>query len=305
MRIIAITLGAVLSTASGLAAAGRPSAPAAAVQHSHATADLGETWTSYPLIVPGPPSRAPEGASTAGRPRMDRLTAGLTVRNLDTGSVEAIAPLPDAVPTSFSVNDGRAWIAPVAPDAGNYYWVRARQLNGDRLTVASTVWYFSNPGPSPKRLLLREKSELEIIPQPLPREHSSYRESDVRRFLVRFEGQPLSGAKVALETEHGSKASYASDARGFVTVTFPHDFPARAGEHGADGHMGPPRAKFVLAAEHDTADRRYLTAFNYVYSPHPDTGKNYWAGIGFGVLGMLLATPLLRRRGSANEKKAG
>ena len=57
--------------------------------------------------------------------------------------------------------------------------------------MASTVWYASNPGPAPSEWLARVRSELEIVPDPLPREHAHYRESEKWRFIVRYAGQPL------------------------------------------------------------------------------------------------------------------
>ena len=41
---------------------------------------------------------------------------------------------------------------------------------------------------APTELLKEPRHELEIVPEPLPREHGSYRESEKWRFLVRFNG---------------------------------------------------------------------------------------------------------------------
>jgi hypothetical protein len=239
-------------------------------------------WTSFPLIVPSASER-------------DRRGILLAPRNLNAASLEALSPVPGSAPTTFPVDDGRAFIRPDAPDAGNYYWVRARALDKDRLAVASTVTFFANPGPSPKDLLKREKSELEILPQPLPREHGNYREAETARFLVRFGGAPLANAPVTFQTENGGRAMYVSDAAGVINVTFPTDIEAKGSGHGGH-HGGGPRGNFVLAVEHSDGGRRYLTAFNYVYTQRADAGKSYVAGIGFGMLGMLLAVPLLRRK---------
>ena len=62
--------------------------------------------------------------------------------------------------------------------------------------------------------------------------------------------------------------------------------------------------QFVLAAEHDDGGKRYLTAFNYAYAADAARGKNLMAGAGFGVFGMLLATPLLRRKKVENKNSA-
>jgi hypothetical protein len=246
----------------------------------------GQEWTKYPLITP---VMRPD----AGR---DRMGAVLAVKNLETGALEVFAPKPggEGVGRPFPVTPEGAEIKAL-PKLGNYYWVVAREEKDGRVGVASTAYYFSEPGPAPTELLKVRKSELEIIPQPLPREHGAYREAEKWRFLVRFNGQPLPHKPVKMETEFGTKTVFTSDAKGMVTVLFPYDFKPAAPEHGR-GHHGPRRAKFVLAAEHDDQGRHYHTAFNYTYSPDDERTRNLWAGVGFGVFGMLLATPLLRRK---------
>jgi hypothetical protein len=81
-------------------------------------------------------------------------------------------------------------------------------------------------------------------------------------------------------------------------VLFPRDFKPAVGRQ-ADGH-GPRRAKFVLATEKLADGRRYLTAFNYAYGQDGDRNKSLGWGAAFGLVGMLAATPLLRRRNSAS-----
>jgi hypothetical protein len=199
----------------------------------------------------------------------------------------------DRLKVDYPVETDGAKIASAAPKIGNYHWVTAREENADEVRVASTAWYFSNPGDSPKALLKAPKHELEIVPDPLPREHGSYRESEKWRFLVRFKGQPLAEQQVQLETEFGSRSAFLTDAAGYATVLFPRDFRAQDGK--AEGH-GPRRAKFVLAAEKESDGRKYLTAFNYVYGQDADRDRSLGWGAAFGLAGMVAATPLLRRR---------
>ncbi len=80
-------------------------------------------------------------------------------------------------------------------------------------------------------------------------------------------------------------------------MLFPRDFSPVAEGAGQEGH-GPRRAKFVLATERlgEADGRRYLTAFNYSYSADPDRERSLAWGAAFGLLGMVAATPLLRRR---------
>jgi len=247
-------------------------------------------WTRYPLIAP------------VMAPRGERAGNTLALKNLAAGVLDVYAP--DGTRRQIPVTEEGARVEQATPKSGNYYWVSAREERENRVEVASTATYFSNPGAAPTALLLERKHELEIVPQPLPREHGAYRESEKWRFLLRFEGQPLAGKTLTLETEFGSRIAFTSDANGIATVLFPYDFKPDEPGKGGGGHGGPRRAKFVLAVEHEDGGKHYLSAFNYSYSPDAERGKNLWAGLSFGAFGMLLATPLLRRKTQSGAKEA-
>lgn len=275
--------------AQAAAPAGKPAAAAASQGKWQ-----GREWTKYPLLTP-----------MMGRGG-DRAVAKLAVKNLQPAELEVFAAEgpADRLRRQVPVTPEGTRIEAVTPKIGNYHWVSAREEAEGKVTVASTAAYFGNPGAAPTALLLKQKSELEIIPQPLPREHGSYRESDKWQFLLRFNGQPLANKELKLETEFGTKTAFTSDAKGLVTVLFPLDFKPADPAKGHDQHMGPRKGKFVLVAEHDEGGKHYLTAFNYAYAPDATTGKNLMAGAGFGVFGMLLAVPLLRRKKADNKNSA-
>ncbi|HEX5394698.1 MAG TPA: hypothetical protein VFW68_15555 [Rhodocyclaceae bacterium] len=237
-------------------------------------------WTQLPRILPvGMPK--PEGV--AFRP------LGLSANGIN------IYGPKDITPAKVPVEQGSALVTPPGGMGGNYHWLIAREESSEEVTVASTAWYFSNPGASPKALLLRVRHELEIIPDPLPREHSQYREGERWRFLVRFQGKPLPGAKLQLETEAGTRTPLAADGDGVATVVLPRDLDPSAAQGG--GHMSRgPRGGFVLAVRHEAEGRRYLTAFNANYGADPSRSQSLAWGAGFGVLGMALALPLVIRR---------
>ncbi|MFN3397078.1 MAG: hypothetical protein ACK4ZS_00930 [Sulfurimicrobium sp.] len=305
----------VLICASAMAENERPArAPAATVasaqhqQHDHGQAPAGSPdavvgqgkwqgreWTTYPLLTPM--------MDRSG----DRATARLAVKNLKPTELDVFAAEGPAgrLHRQFPVTPEGTRIEAVTPRIGNYHWVSAREEAEGKVTVASTAYFFGNPGKAPTRLLLERKSELEIIPQPLPREHGAWRESEKWPFLLRFNGQPLANKTVRMETEFGSRTAFVSDEKGMVTVLFPRDFKPVAEKPGQGGHdHGPRRAKFVLAVEHDDGEKHFLTAFNYTYSADAERGKNLSAGIGFSLLGMLLAAPLLRRGKTNNHDGA-
>lgn len=268
--------------------------PPALAQHDHVHGMAADSaaparsamreWTRLPLLVPA-----------MGRGG-ERSGAVLRPLGIDTPEVTVFAP--------GGPQENRRVAYPVGPEGvkftsagsqiGNYHWAQARGEGDGEVRVASTVWYFSNPGEAPTALLSQPKSELEIVPQPLPREHSSYREAEQWQFAVRWNGQPLANQKVTLETEFGSRSSFVSDAQGIVVALFPRDFRGQDARN--PDQMGPRKAVFVLGTEYEAEGKRYLTAFNYTYSPDPARERSLGWGAAFGVLGMVAALPLLRRR---------
>ena len=187
------------------------------------------------------------------------------------------------------------------PEAGGFHWLSAREEQNGKVLVASTVHFFSERGgQNPTALFMQQKHELEIIPQPYPREHSRYRSNEDWKFLVRFNGKPLAGQSVWLETQNGTKADLVSDAQGVITVHLPDDFNMEAGQKSADGHShGRRSSDFVLATEHAEGGKSYLTALNASYGKDAFDQRSLAMGLGFMLLGMIGAAPLLRQRKDA------
>lgn len=282
-------------------------APAFA-QHDHASAPATGTeaalpasrpasprWTSQPLLLP---ARGPRGERAAALLRPEGIAATHVTVYAPEGPSERLK-------VEYPVGPEGARIEAAAPKIGNYHWVIAREETPDAVRVASTAWYFSNPGDSPQALLQQVKHELEIVPEPLPREHGSYRESEKWRFLVRFQGQPLANQPVMLETAFGTRSTVLTDAAGYATVLFPRDFKPAADRREGGDH-GPRRVPFVLSTAKELDGRRYLTAFNSTYGEDADRDRSLGWGVAFGLVGMLAATPLLRRRNDTHgEAKNG
>ena len=184
------------------------------------------------------------------------------------------------------------------PESGGFHWLAAREEQGDKVKVASTVYFFSDRGAqNPTTLFMQPKHELQIIPQPYPREHSRYRANEDWKFLVHFNGKPLANQKVFLETANGTKFELVSDAQGVVTVSIPDDFKSETRQKTAGSHdHGRRSADFVLAAEHVEGGKSYLTAFNGSYGADAFDQRSLAMGLGFTLLGMIGAAPLLRQR---------
>ncbi len=191
------------------------------------------------------------------------------------------------------------------PASGGFHWLSAREERADKVLVASTVYYYGERGAkNPTAMFLQQKQELEIIPQPFPREHSRYRANEDWKFLLRFNGKPLPNQKAVLETQNGTKAEWLSDAQGVVTVHLPDDFKAEAEQKEAGKHNhGGPEADFVLAVEHAEGGKIYLTAFNSSYGKNAYDKRSLAMGLGFTLLGMIGAVPLLRQRNAATKNE--
>lgn len=267
-----------------------------AAQHAH-HAGMKHSWTDLPLLK-----------TKAGGERRERVT--VVPQNI-------VADAVDAYSNKFADESGRRRLPLELAGArldklasGGFHWLAAREERGDAVRVASTVYYYGERGAAnPTDMFMTQKHELEILPQPYPREHSRYRANEDWKFLMRFNGRPLAKQTVVLETSNGSRRELASDAQGIVVASIPDDFKAEAeGKEGGHGH-GRPGADFVLAAEYADGGKTYLTAFNAGYGPDAYNQRSIAMGLGFTLLGMIGAAPLLLRRkksdASAQKKEAG
>ena len=193
------------------------------------------------------------------------------------------------------------------PANGGFHWLSAREEQGDTVRIASTVQPFGARGAKdPTAMFMQQKYELEIIPQPFPREHSRYRANEAWKFLVRYNGKPLSGQMVFLETSNGSMSEFSSDANGVLNVHVPDDFKEvdESKQAGGHNHGGKSGAELVLATEYVDGRKSYLTAFNSSYGPNAFDQRSVIVGLGFTLLGMLGAAPLLLQRKKAKNEVA-
>lgn len=295
MRMKAILMAALLAAMPVWAAAeGRPGGkPPAEMSggHDHAAMMQGmgksAAWTLYPTLK----------ARMSGESRETMKTVILP-QNIVAASIDAWSSnLKDENGhRQLIVDMGGAMLD--KPASGGFHWLAAREEQEGTVRVASTVQPFGERGAKdPTAMFMQQKYELEIISQPFPREHSRYRAGEDWKFLVRFNGQPLAGQEVYLETSNGSMAEFVSDAVGVIAIRVPDDFKVEEGTPGAAGHNhGRPGADFVLATEHADGGKTYLTAFNSSYGPNAFDKRSMVLGVGFTLLGMLGAVPLLRQR---------
>ena len=253
-------------------------------------------WTGYPLLK----------TSTSGESRESMVTTAVPLN--------IVASNIDAYSNNLKDESGHR-LLPLdmagarldKPASGGFHWLAAREEQGGKVQVASTVYSFGERGAKdPTAMFMQQKHELEIIPQPYPREHSRYRAGESWKFLVRFNGKPLLNQKVLLETQNGTKSDSMTDAQGLVTVHLPDDFKAEqemkeSGER-RRGMQGMQGSDFVLATEYAEGSRNYLTAFNGSYGKNAYDKRSMAMGLGFTLLGMIGAVPLLRKRKGEQKK---
>lgn len=274
-KVVAVGLLAALAVVPAFAA--RP--PAGATVDCLAAEST--AFSVWPMLLP------------AGRG--DRQGAPYCLTNLRAAAVEVRNGAGGfQAPAQTGVSRGGFKVA--TGKVGNYHWLQATEVSPLGVVTASTAHYFANPGPAPTAMLQVPKADLEIVPQPLPREHWQYHAGETWAFRVRFQGQPLPNLGVRLETAGGTQQVYRSDADGVIRVTFPMDVPDGAPAGGHDHGRGG-RVPFVLAAGFtDPAGRYYLTGFNQVYGAAAQAGRSLPLGLGFLALGGAAAWPLVRRR---------
>jgi hypothetical protein len=297
--IFALALGLSLPAC----AAGKPSTQdMPAMQHGghdHAAMMRGmnkpAAWTLYPTLK----------ARMSGDNR-ESMNTVIMPRHIVAGSIDAWSNnlKDDEAHRQLAMEMGGAMLD--KPDNGGFHWLSAREERGDMVRIASIVQPFGERGAKdPTAMFMQQKYELEIIPQPFPREHSRYRANEDWKFLVRYNGKPLPGQTVYLETSNGSMSEFKSDANGVLSIHVPDDFKSGEENKQAGGHNhGKPGAELVLATEYVDGGKTYLTAFNSSYGPNAFDQRSMIMGVGFTLLGMLGAVPLLRQRKNGKNGEA-
>jgi len=223
-------------------------------------------------------------------------TSMFAAMNLD-GNATAHLVLPDLSVKNLEMNLNTVMLP--KPPMGGYYALVVNQQTPQGIN--SAVRYLSLHGRpakiSPTRLTALPKSDLEIVPNPLHREHDRYTASKQYRFTVMFQGKPLPDASVSLETRRTKSTPYLSDAKGNITVDLPNDF-----ENVNVGRSENRPSEFLLTVEHRSGMSDYVSTFSMPYYVNPN---DYWQsqelGAGAMVIGFLGGLLLYRRTKGVNH----
>jgi hypothetical protein len=214
---------------------------------------------------------------------------------LNSGATElqVVSPNTGLAPATLAKTAGRWEVKPLEPGVGGFHLLLARETHATEIRTASTAWMFHAKALSPTSMLSAQRRGLVIQPLLLP-EHGGFREGSTWEFLIRFDGSPVPGAILAFDTENGSHSTLAADDKGLARVSFPRDFdPASLA---GDSNAARIRRGFALGVELERDGVRHLTGFNHSYYPDPMRQRSLLGGVGLLAFGMVLATPMLRRK---------
>lgn len=184
------------------------------------------------------------------------------------------------------------------PSMGGYYAMVA-EGNGTN-AIFSAVRYLSLQGRpskiSPTKLTALPKASLEIVPNPLHREHDRYTASKSYQFVLRFHDQALANTVVSLETHNTPAQTVTTDAAGKFTITLPNDF-----KNVQIGRSENKPSEFLLTTQHREGETLYQSSLTMPYSLNPNDywqSQTYGAGAIFiGFLGGILLYRRTKKQG--------
>lgn len=199
--------------------------------------------------------------------------------------------LPDLSEQNLSLK--RSTVMLPKPSMGGYYTMVAEgnETNGS----FSAIRYLSLHGRpckvSPTKLTALSKTDLEIVPNPLHREHDRYTASKSYRFLLRFQGKPLVNTTVTLETHDTPAQTYMSDQTGAFSITLPNDF-----KNVKVGRSDNKPSEFLLSTQYRSGEHLYKSTLSMPYYVNPnDFWQSQSYGAGVILLGFLGGLVFYRR----------
>jgi hypothetical protein len=198
----------------------------------------------------------------------------LHVMNLE-GNSSATLITPDLSKEDLNLSDTTLNL-PKASVGGYYTLVLTHRADNQ---VDSAIRYLSQQGRpskvSPTKLTALPKTDLEIVPNPLHREHDHYTASKSYRFLLTFQGKPLADTPITLETQNNSLVNYTTDKTGALTITLPNDFKNVSSEKSEN-----KPSEFLLKTRYQDGEVVYVTTLSMPYSLNPN---DYWQSQKYGA----------------------
>jgi hypothetical protein len=145
--------------------------------------------------------------------------------------------------------------------------------------IYSAIRYLSLQGRpskiSPTKLTALPKASLEIVPNPLHREHDRYTASKSYQFILRFHDKALANTTVSLETHNTPAQTVTTDAAGKFTITLPNDF-----KNVQIGRSENKPSEFLLSTQYRDGETLYQSSLTMPYSLNPN---DYWQSQTYGA----------------------
>lgn len=152
-------------------------------------------------------------------------------------------------------------------------------------------------GYSPENLITNNKLPLEIVPEPMIREHLRFYTSVKHSYKILFDKKPLVDTWVILQTSNGSKIDSKTDSKGKVTFTLPEDF-----QDIKPGRRANKPAEFILRTAHISENITYKSNFSAPYSVNPSHWQSNAGGILVLSMGFISGILVMRRHNKNNTK---
>ncbi len=180
--------------------------------------------------------------------------------------------------------------------------VATRQEGGLHESSLRYVYLRGKPtGRSPAEMMANNKLPLEIVPDPMAREHGRFHSQNEQEFIVRFKGEPVSDVWVGLISSNGTELEATTDAEGRVSFTLPDDF-----KNVRTGRSNNKPADFMLRTGYVDEGVLYRTNFSAPYSVNPSHWKSDSVGLFMLVFGFVSGIVVMRRtKPATKDKKKG
>ena len=182
----------------------------------------------------------------------------------------------------------------ILPDTGmdNYHALIAVQEKGN--TIESSLRYVymrgKPSGVSPNKLIKNPKLTLEIIPDPMVREHWRYYSQNKHAFIINYKQQPLKDSWVVMQTSNGTTVDGKTDNNGRVVFTIPDDF-----KNIKAGRRANQPAEFIVRTAHIDNNTSYRSNFTAPYNVNPSHWQSNSGGILALSLGFISGLVIMRK----------
>lgn len=205
---------------------------------------------------------------------------------------------PDLGKRELEPKMGMITLPPTGVD--NYHAIVVERDWGDSVDAIVRYEYMRGKpsGESPRKLTSAVKTPVEVVPDPLPREHHRYYSRAEAAFILRYRDQVLANHPVVLQTSNGSSVNGVSDSEGRVVFQIPDDF-----SDVVPGERDQRGAELSVSTEYQAEGVQYNSVLTAEYRVSPEHWQSKPWGVAVAGIGFVFGGFLTRR--IARHKKGG